>query len=288
MFDAPLGRKFMAGDFPRFMKPLPMFPRPSKIARLAVPLALAALLQVPAEAAPPAAKPTILLVHGAFTESLSWEAVISRLLADGYPVVAAANPLRGLTSDSAYVATLLDTIPGPVVMAGHSYGGAVISNAAAGKPNVKGLVFVSAFAPEAGETLGELGEKFPGSTLGPALAPPVSLPGGGADLYVQPDKYREEIGADLPLKTAALLAATQRPVAAAAFTEQAGLPAWKTVPSRFIYGSADKAIAPPLMAYMAQRAGSRHTVVVQGASHAVLASHPDQVARLIEEAATAN
>lgn len=265
-----------------------MFPRPSQFARVAVPLALATLLQVPAEAAPPTAKPTILLVHGAFTESLSWEAVISRLLADGYPVVAAANPLRGLTSDSAYVATLLDTIPGPVVMAGHSYGGAVISNAAAGKPNVKGLVFVSAFAPEAGETLGELGEKFPGSTLGPALEPPVSLPGGGADLYVQPGKYREEIGADLPPKTAALLAATQRPVAAAAFSEQAGLPAWKTVPSRFIYGSADKAIAPPLMAYMAQRAGSRHTVVVQGASHAVLASHPDQVARLIEEAATAN
>ena len=265
-----------------------MIPRPSRLARLAVPLALAALLQIPAEAAPPSPKPTILLVHGAFTESLSWEAVIARLQADGYPVVAAANPLRGLGSDSAYVATLLDTIPGPVVLAGHSYGGAVISNAAAGHANVKGLVFVSAFAPEAGETLGELGARFPGATLGAALEPPVKLPDGGADLYVQPDQYRETIAADLPAKTAALLAATQRPVAAAAFGEPAGLPAWRTVPSRFIYGSADKAIAPPLMAWMAQRAGSRHTIVVQGASHAVLASHPEQVARLIEEAAGAD
>lgn len=264
-----------------------MQPRPSRLARLAIPFALAALLQIPAQAASPATKPTILLVHGAFTESLSWEAVITRLLADGYPVVAAANPLRGLRSDSAYVATLLDTIHGPVVMAGHSYGGAVISNASAGRSNVKGLVFVSAFAPEAGETLGELGSKFPGSTLGAALEPPVALPGGGADLYVKPEKYREAIGADLPQLTAALLSATQRPVAAAAFTDKAGLPGWKTVPSRFIYGSADNAIAPPLMAFMAQRAGSKHTVVVQGGSHAVLASHADEVAALIEEAASA-
>jgi len=138
------------------------------------------------------------------------------------------------------------------------------------------------------ETLGELGARFPGATLGAALEPPVKLPDGGADLYVQPDQYRETIAADLPAKTAALLAATQRPVAAAAFGEPAGLPAWRTVPSRFIYGSADKAIAPPLMAWMAQRAGSRHTIVVQGASHAVLASHPEQVARLIEEAAGAD
>ena len=265
-----------------------MLPRPSLPARLAVALALAGLLQIPAQAAPATTKPTIVLVHGAFAESLSWEAVISRLLADGYPVVAAANPLRGLRSDSAYVATLLDTIPGPVVMAGHSYGGAVISNAAVGKRNVKGLVFVSAFAPEDGETLGELGNKFPGSTLGSALAPPVSLPGGGADLYVQQGKYRDQIAADLPATTAALLSATQRPVAAAAFTDKAGLPAWKTVPSRFIYGSADKAIAPPLLAFMAQRAESRHTVVVQGGSHAVLASHADEVAELIEEAAGAD
>ncbi|MGJ7506289.1 alpha/beta fold hydrolase [Variovorax sp. GT1P44] len=251
---------------------------------LALLVVCAALLQTQAQAASPSAKPTIVLVHGAFAESLSWESVIERLLAKGYPVVAVANPLRGLNSDSAYVSNLVDTIPGPVVMVGHSYGGAVISNAAEGKPNVKGLVFVAAFAPESGEALGALGARFPGSTLGSALVP-VSLPGGGKDLYVQQARYREQIAGDVPEIVADLLAATQRPVAEAAFTEKAGAPAWKEVPSRFIYGTADKAIAPPLLAFMAQRAGSKHTVVVQGASHAVLASHADEVAALIEEAA---
>ena len=146
--------------------------------------ALTVLLHPSAHAETRTAKPTIVLVHGAFAESLSWEAVIERLLAKGYPVVAVANPLRGLRSDSAYVANLVDTIPGPVVMVGHSYGGAVISNAAEGKPTVKGLVFVAAFAPEGGEALGELGARFPGSTLGSALVP-VALPGGGKELYVQ-------------------------------------------------------------------------------------------------------
>jgi pimeloyl-ACP methyl ester carboxylesterase len=253
-------------------------------ALLALLVVCAALLQTQAHAASPSGKPTIVLVHGAFAESLSWESVIERLLAKGYPVVAVANPLRGLRSDSAYVANLVDNIPGPVVMVGHSYGGAVISNAAEGKPNVKGLVFVAAFAPDSGEALGELGARLPGSTLGSALVP-VPLPNGGKDLYVQQTKYREEIAGDVPEIVAALLAATQRPVAEDAFTEKAGAPAWKEVPSRFIYGTADKAIAPPLLAFMAQRAGSKHTVVVQGASHAVLASHADEVAALIEEAA---
>src|SRR5690349_4782840 len=133
---------------------------------LALLFVAAALLHPAAHAAAPSPVPTIVLVHGAFAESLSWEAVIERLLAKGYPVVAVANPLRGLRSDSAYVANLVDTIPGPVVMVGHSYGGAVISNAAEGRANVKGLVFVAAFAPESGEALGELGARFPGSTLG--------------------------------------------------------------------------------------------------------------------------
>jgi len=251
---------------------------------VALGLAAATLLHVPVQAAP-SGKPTILLVHGAFAESLSWETVISRLQAKGYNVVAAANPLRGLHSDSDYVASLVDTIPGPVVMVGHSYGGAVISNAADGKPNVRGLVFVAAFAPDDGEALGELSGRFPGSTLGEALAPPVTLPDGGKDLYVRQSSYREQIAADVPASTAALLAATQRPVAANAFSEQATHAAWKNLPSRFIYGTADKAIAPPLLEFMAKRANSRHTVVVPGASHAVLASHADAVAALIEEAA---
>ena len=193
---------------------------------LALLLVCAALLQTQAQAASPSGKPTIVLVHGAFAESLSWESVIERLLAKGYPVVAVANPLRGLRSDSAYVSNLVDTIPGPVVMVGHSYGGAVISNAAEGKRNVKGLVFVAAFAPDSGEALGELGARFPGSTLGSALVP-VALPSGGKDLYVQQAKYREQVAGDVPEIVAALLAATQRPVAEAAFTEKAGAPAWK-------------------------------------------------------------
>jgi len=179
----------------------------------------------------------------------------------------------------------VDTIPGPVVMVGHSYGGAVISNAAEGKKNVKGLVFVAAFAPESGEALGELQEKFPGSTLGAALAPPVNLPDGRKDIYVNQAKYHDQLAADVPARIAALFAATQRPVAQDAFTDKAGRPAWKSLPSWFIYGTADKAIAPPLLSFMAQRAGSRRTVVVEGASHAVLASHADKVAALIGEAA---
>jgi pimeloyl-ACP methyl ester carboxylesterase len=262
--------------------------RAFKKAAVALLVTSAAWMQVPAHAAAPEPKPTILLVHGAFAESLSWEAVIERLLADGYPVIAAANPLRGLNSDSATVASLVDTIPGPVVMVGHSYGGAVISNAAAGRKNVIGLVFVAAFAPEAGEALGELAEKFPGSTLGTALAAPVNLPDGHQDIYVQQSKYHEHIAADVPDRIAALLAATQRPVALDAFTDRAGPAAWKSIPSWSIYGSEDKAIAPGLMEFMAQRAHSRHTVVVPGASHAVLASHAGEVVALIEEAASAD
>jgi pimeloyl-ACP methyl ester carboxylesterase len=256
-----------------------------KYTGLAILLALASLLHFPASAAAPATKPTIVLVHGAFAESLSWEDVIARLQAKGYPVVAVANPLRGLNRDSAYVATLVDTLPGPVVMVGHSYGGAVISNAATGKSNVKSLVFVAAFAPDSGEALGELAEKFPGNTLGAALAPPVKLADGDTDLYVQQAKYHDQIAADVPAKTAALLAATQRPVAQAAFTDKAGRPAWKELPSWFVYGTADKAITPQLLGFMAERAGSKHTLAVKGASHAVLASHADEVAAMIEEAA---
>jgi pimeloyl-ACP methyl ester carboxylesterase len=259
--------------------------RTLKKAGLALAIAAPALLHAPAQAAAPAVKPTILLVHGAFAESLSWEGVITKLLEDGYPVVAAANPLRGLRSDSTYVSSLVDSIPGPVVMVGHSYGGAVISNAAQGKPNVKGLVFVAAFAPDSGEALGDLQARFPGSSLGAALAEPVPLRGKGNDLYIKQGEFHLAFAADVPAGVAALLAATQRPVAQDAFTDKAGAPAWRTLPSRFIYGTADKAIPPTLLEFMAQRAGSRHTIAVPGASHAVLASHAVEVAALIEEAA---
>jgi pimeloyl-ACP methyl ester carboxylesterase len=258
---------------------------------LAVGLACAAApaRSEPAEATEAATggRPTIVLVHGAFAESASWESVIKRLLAKGYPVVAAANPLRGVHSDAVYLTNLLDNIPGPVVLVGHSYGGSVITNAATGRANVKALVYVAAFAPDAGESAATLSAKYPGSTLGSALLPPVQLSDGNSDLYVKPSAYRQSFAADVPPRSAELLAATQRPLAQAALVEPSGPPAWNVIPSWFIYGTRDKAIPPALQPFMARRAHSRHTVAVDGASHAVMASHPAPVAELIMEAAGA-
>ncbi|THD60578.1 alpha/beta hydrolase [Phenylobacterium sp.] len=232
-----------------------------------------------------AAKPTIVLVHGAFAESASWTGVVAKLSKDGYPVLAAANPLRSVAGDAAYVGKLLDSIKGPVVLVGHSYGGSVISVAAVGKSNVKSLVYVSAFAPETGESGLALSSKFPGSSLGDTLAPPVSLPTGGVDLYIQAKKFPHQFAADVAPGQAAIMAATQRPVTQAALEEPATGSAWKTIPSWSIYGSSDLNIPPKALAFMAQRAKSRHTVVVKGASHVVMVSHPTEVAALIEEAA---
>jgi pimeloyl-ACP methyl ester carboxylesterase len=253
-----------------------------------VALSLAASLALPniANAAQPTAKPTVVLVHGAFAESSSWDGVVTRLLAKGYPVVAAANPLRGVRSDAASVASILDSIPGPVVLVGHSYGGNVITNAANGKANVKALVYVAALAPDAGESAAGLSGQFPGSTLGPTLAPPVALADGGKDLYIQPSKFHDQFAADLPAAQAATMAATQRPITEAALNEASGAPAWKGIPSWFIYGSADKNLPPALQTFMAQRAGAKRTVVVNGASHVVMTSHPDAVVKLIIEAAS--
>jgi pimeloyl-ACP methyl ester carboxylesterase len=233
------------------------------------------------------AKPTIVLVHGAFAESSSWAPVVARLRAKGYRVVAAANPLRGVHSDATYIADLVDSIPGPVVLVGHSYGGSVITNITTSQPHVKALVYVAAFAPDTGESAAALDAKYPGSILGAALLPPVPLGDGNYDLYVRPSEYRASIAADLPKREVELLATTQRPLNAAAFTEPSGSPAWKYTPSWFIYGTADQAIPPALQPFMAERAHSRHTVAVDGASHAVIASHPDAVADLIVEAANA-
>ena len=157
---------------------------------------------------------TIVLVHGAFAESASWNEVINTLTAHGFPVIAAANPLRGVTYDSAYLASLLKTIDGPIVLVGHSYGGTVISNAAAGNRNVEALVYVAGFAPEAGESAADLAGRFPGSTLGETLAP-VPLPDGGADLYIRQDLYHAQFCADVPESEARRMAAAQRPVAEA-------------------------------------------------------------------------
>jgi pimeloyl-ACP methyl ester carboxylesterase len=200
-----------------------------------------------------ATKPTVVLVHGAFAESSSWDGVVKRLMQRGYPVAAVANPLRGVRSDADYVANILASIPGPVVLVGHSYGGNVITNAATKSTQVKALVFVAAFAPDAGETASAMTSRYPGSTLGPALAPPVLLAGGGKDLYVERAKYHSQFAADLPLSQAQLLAVAQRPVTESALDEPSGPPAWKTIPSWFIYGSDDKNIPPQMRAANAQR-----------------------------------
>jgi pimeloyl-ACP methyl ester carboxylesterase len=230
-------------------------------------------------------KPTVVLVHGAFAESSSWTAVIKRLLADGYPVVATANPLRGLSSDADYVATIFQTIQGPIVAVGHSYGGSVITGAAVGNPNVKALVYVSGLAPDVGESAADISARFPGSTLGPTLATPVALPGGDKDLYIQQDKFHAQFAADVEESNANLMAATQRPVTESALHEPSGPASWRTIPSWFIFGSLDKNITEAAHSFMAHRANSMETVNVKGASHVVMISHPDEVAQLIEHAA---
>ncbi|MER8575061.1 alpha/beta hydrolase [Mesorhizobium sp. M1338] len=232
-------------------------------------------------------KPTVVLVHGAFADTSSWNRVIEILEKDGYPVVAVANPLRGVRNDAKYVADILSGIGSPVVLVGHSYGGSIISEAANSDANVKALVYVAAFAPEAGETAAGLSGKFPGSTLGPTLAPPVSLSGGGKDLYIQQDKFHDQFAADVSDAEAKLMAATQRPITEAALNEPQTAPAWKTMPTWFIYGDKDRNIPPQAFAFMAARAHSRQTVVVKSASHVVMVSNPEPVARLIESAAAA-
>ncbi|WP_327115987.1 alpha/beta hydrolase [Streptomyces sp. NBC_01341] len=233
-------------------------------------------------------KPTVVLVHGAFADSSSWNGVIQRLRHDGYPVVAPANPLRSLTGDADYLKSFLKSVKGPVVLAGHSYGGAVISEAAAGNPNVKALAYIAAFAPEKGETALGLSNKFPGSTLGDALNP-VSFPlaggGTGTDLYIKTDTFHHQFAADVPARVSDLMAATQRPVAASALEEGATAAAWKTIPSWNLITRQDLNIPLDAQRFMARRAHS-HTTEIK-ASHAVTVSRPDAVTRVIEQAARA-
>jgi pimeloyl-ACP methyl ester carboxylesterase len=231
-------------------------------------------------------KPTIVLVHGAFAESSSWNSVIEKLGHDGYKVVAAANPLRGVAVDAAAVSTVVKSLQGPIVLVGHSYGGPVITQAANGVPNIKALVYVAAFAPDVGESSLTLSSQFPGSTLSAAL---IAIPqtDGSQDLYIDTAKFHEQFAADVSTEQATIMAATQRPVTDAALAEPSGIASWKTIPSYAIYGSADRNIPPPVMKFMAERARSAKTVVVEGASHAVMVSHPNEVVSLIEDAASA-
>lgn len=238
-------------------------------------------------AAPGSTKPTIILVHGALADSSSWNGVISKLRADRYTVIAAADPLRNLESDSDYVRAIVKSVKGPVVLVGHSYGGSIITNAATGADNVEALVYVSAYAPEAGESAFDLTGKFPGSNLPDALAPPIAVADGAHDLYVQQDKFRAVFAADVPEQQVKIMAVTQRPVTDVALKGASGAPAWKNVPTWFVHGSADKVIPPAAHDFMAQRAGARDSIVVEGASHVVMISHPSVVADLIEKAAAA-
>ena len=228
-------------------------------------------------------QPTVILVHGAFADSASWNGVIADLTGRGFPVIAAANPLRGLATDAASVKALVQSVDGPVVLVGHSYGGAVISNAAVDQANVKALVYIAGFLPEQGESALELSNKFPGSTLGDTLQT-VAQPDGNTDFYVRQELFRNQFAADVPADQAALMAATQRPVTEAALTEGSGAPAWHTVPAWSLIPTGDKNIPPAAQHFMAQRANAT-VVEVPDASHAVLVSQPATVATLIATAA---
>jgi pimeloyl-ACP methyl ester carboxylesterase len=232
--------------------------------------------------------PTIVLVHGAFAESASWNGVIADLQRRGYTVIAVANPLRGLRQDAAYLRSVLDSLSGPVVVAGHSYGGSVMTEAADGAGGVEALVYVASFNLEVGESTGELAAKFPGGELGPALeSVPFPLADGhtGMDLYIQQDRFREVFAADVAPAVAELMAATQRPIAASALEDIATKAAWKTIPSWTLVTTQDLAIPADSMRFMAARAGS--TTVEIDASHAVTVSQPGAVADLIDSAARA-
>jgi pimeloyl-ACP methyl ester carboxylesterase len=232
-------------------------------------------------------KPTIVLVHGAFAESSSWDAVIDPLLDAGHPVIAAANPLRSLATDAAAVADVVRNVDGPVVLAAHSYGGAVISNVPADAGEIVGLVYANGFAPEPGENCFQLAGMFPGSMLGEETARPVPRSDGTTDLYVALDSFHYVFCQDVPASQAALMAITQRPATQEALTEASGEePLWRKVPSWFLIGEDDRIIPAQLQRYMAERASARRTIEIPGASHAITVSRPEETAQLIVEAAT--
>jgi acetyl esterase len=244
-------------------------------------------------------KPTIALVHGAFAESSSWDPVIECLYHHDTPliathpqsfrdVVAIANPLRSLAGDATYVRDVLSSIGGPIVLVGHSYGGMVITEAAADNDDVVGLVYVAAFAPDQGESAFQLSTMYPGSTLGDALfAYPVSS--GGNEFVIKPELFHHQFCADVPGQRARLMAATQRPVTMAALSDgvTTNRPAWKDLPSWFVYGDEDLNIPAELQRFLVERAGARGSRELSGASHAISVSRPEAVAESILDAVRA-
>jgi len=237
-------------------------------------------------------QPAIVLVHGAWADASSWNSVIPGLQQRGFTVYAPPNPLRGLPQDSAYVHQFLTqnaALQGqPVVLVGHSYGGAVITNAAVGAPGVRALVYVDAFIPDEGDTIGGLASAEPGSCLGNGAFNPVPYPGapsGDVDLYIKPELVPGCFATGLPASQAAVIAATQRPLTASAFTRPSGPPAWKTIPSWAVIGTGDQVIPPAELTFMAKRAGARSTDVEAG--HLSLISEASVVTRVILEAVQA-
>ena len=228
-------------------------------------------------------RPTVVLVHGAFADASGWNGVVERLQAAGVQVTAPANPLRGISIDSAYIASLLDQIPGPVIAVGHSYGGAVISNAAARANNVVGLVYVAAFAPDEGETLGGIEQDSKDSVLTSALVQLQYPTGEGSETAVEfaidPEKFHDAFAADLPAEQTVVMAATQRPIAELAFSTPSGAPAWKNLPSWAVVATGDKAAGADVTRSMAERAGA--TISEVEGSHVIMISQPQAVADVI-------
>src|SRR2546428_3236967 len=262
-----------------------------------IPFAIIALIIIPSFMAitksdsKSSVKPSIVLVHGAWADGSSWSGVIGILQDEGYTVYAPPNPLRGLASDSASLASFLQSITGPVILVGHSYGGAVITNAATGNPNVKALVFVDAFAPDQGESLGQLSSIPPPPGLSPSCLAGdptqvfnfVPLTGGDVDTYVKQSLFPSCFANDLPPSQGAILASTQRALSLSVLPEKSGAPAWKTIPSWYLVGTIDQAIPSWAQLFMAQRAGS--TIVQVRASHLAMISHAPAVSGLIQQAA---
>jgi pimeloyl-ACP methyl ester carboxylesterase len=234
-------------------------------------------------------RPTVVLVHGAFADGSSWNGVIERLQAEGVRVTAPPNPLRGISIDSAYINSLIDQTQGPVIAVGHSYGGAVITNAATNADNVVGLVYVAAFAPDEGERLGEIEDDSRDSVLNSTLMPLQYPTGEGQETAVEfaidPEKFHDAFAADLPEEQTAVMAATQRPVSELAFSEPNGEPAWKKVPSWAVVSSGDKAAGTDVVRSMAERAGA--TITEAEGSHVIMVSKPQVVAEAILTAVAA-
>ena len=229
-------------------------------------------------------KPSIVLVHGAWADSSSWNAIVSRLQHAGYTVYVPPNPLLGLSYDAAFLRDFLNTIPGPIVLVGHSYGGAVITNAATGDGDVKALVYVDAFAPAQGQTIGQLVTAHPGSCVLPqanvSVQPYPGAPKGAVDVYIKQNVFPSCMANGLPAREAAVLAATQRPLTSIALAQKSGVPAWKTIPSWAVIGTADHAIPPAELLTMARHAHA-HITMAPGAPHLSMISNPVLVTRVI-------